>query len=284
MYLEIASELHNRLIDRFGSRVRLTAIVGGTGTKNVATIPTKIKPDKSGHLKGHIGTFPDLDFFAVIEGITSEEKKEIEKIARSAEQKIAPKYGFSKNAYFIDVHRDHGIVGPEDVEGAAHSLHPLKPKIILHGEEFYETLRKNPEFQKAADEAARQYAEKLRVLSSTIYAKTLSNVWRRIRMERENAERALANADSERDPEEIAELHARKLMAEEMARALEDVLSAHAPLGFNAHKLVMDLESEKMDPNVRESARQIYNYREFGGKRMYLARNWLTRTKKLHAC
>lgn len=64
MYLEMASELHNRLLERFGDRVLLTAIVGGTGTRNIATIPTKVKPDKYGKLQPLIGTFPDLDFFA----------------------------------------------------------------------------------------------------------------------------------------------------------------------------------------------------------------------------
>gem|GEM_PF-7070317 len=276
MYLEIAAELHNRLLDEFGDRVLLTAVVGGTGTRNVATIPIKVKADRYGQLRPLIGTFPDLDFFAVIKGIKEDERRRIQEIAHEIESKIAPKYGFSSNSYFVDVHRDYGIVDEKDYEGMAHSLHRLKPKIILHGKGFYENVQKNVVFQRHAEEEARRYAEKLGILSSAVYARTIANVWRQIANEIKDAEEQLKTANGEKKKE----IAARKILAEELKNALQDVIEAYAPLGMDVKSVVEELERKNMDRTVKETAPKIYQYSEFGGKRMYLARKLANNDKE----
>ena len=276
MYLEMATELHNRLLKEFGDRVRLTAVVGGTGTRNVATVPIKVKADSRGRLKPLVGTFPDMDFFAVIRGVTEEEKERIRKMAREVEKSIAPKYGFSENSYFIDVHRDWGVVDEKDIEGIAHSLHRLKPKIILHGREFYEEIRRNPQFKEREQEEMRRYVEKLGMLSSTLYTQTIANVWRQIKQEKELAEQKLQETPGDKKKEWIA----RKILAEEMERALQDVIEIYAPLGMNVQQLTEQIEREQVDTAVKETAPKIYRYREFGGKRMYLARKLANNDKE----
>ncbi len=197
-------------------------------------------------------------------------------MAREVETKIAPKYGFSDRSYFIDVHRDFGIVDESNLRGAAHSLHRLKPKIILHGENYYEKIRDSEEFQKYDEEEARRYAEKLKILSSSVYVRTIANVWRQIRAEIQNAEREAKEAEQHRRKE----LLARKILAEELEKSLQDVIARFAPLGMDIEDVIREIEKKKLDKIVAENAPRIYSYEEYGGKRMYLARRLANKDKE----
>jgi len=171
-YIELAARINNRILSdpELRNAVKLFAVVGGTFTRNIATIPVKVRLERRDKKlkvpEVYTGVIPDFDPFIVLaHNADPSVKEKIVNIMREEAKALGLMRDLDHE--LVDTSRDM-FAREDELHKIAHSLHDMKPKVIFHGMDVYNRLRKHPQFKEFARAEEEKYKRKLQLIANAV--------------------------------------------------------------------------------------------------------------------